>query len=313
MKRTMSWMVGVSMVLLACAMSVAETPTLDTDATPRGTEVLVYELHGGTWHDAEKDFADGGYEDGYMCWAATASNMLTWGGWDEAGELADEDEVFEHFQTHWKSVGGDPFYAILWWFQGGMEDSGGRKAPGGGAFYPEITPWDYISGPHTGTRGVPERLRDLARDGYVCGVRVAHPEIRFWHSVTCWGVNVDPETDEVLGLWITDSDDDPMGDPPRKNYLRYFEIEIHDGRTYVQGYAGGEGTKAYYIDEVVGLASRTSVVEDGPDELVATAQPEQTEVLASLTPRSIAGIAMIIVGLCVVIALARSRASAPEA
>jgi len=204
--------------------------------------------------------------------------------------------------------------AIRWWLLGGMEDSGGRKAPGGGAFYADLDPYDYISGPHTGTHGVPERLRDNARDGYVSAVRVAHPKIDFWHSITCWGVNVDPDTDEVLGLWITDSDDDPMGEPPRENQLRYFEIEHHDGRTYVQGYAKGEGTKAYYIDEVLGLASRTSVTDDESEEAAATTEPEQqTTMWASLTPRSIAGIAMIAVGLCVAIALMRSRTSASGA
>jgi hypothetical protein len=314
MRVMMRLVAGVSVILGVCTMGVAETPTLDTDARPTGTEVLVYELHGGTWHDAEKDFADGGYEDGFMCWAAAASNMLAWGGWGEAGELADEDAIFEHYQDHWKSVGGDPYYAIRWWMLGGMEDSGARKAPGGGGFYPEARPRDYLRNSNLRTRLVPERLRDYARLGYVSGVRVAHPEIEFWHSITCWGVNVDPETDKVLGIWITDSDDDPMGAPPRENYLRYFEIKAIDGRTHVQGYANGKDAKSYYIDEVLGLAKKPDVIEPSPEpqaQALPTEPSGKSEPLTAapraLPLRAIAGAALIVLGAGVVVVIMRSR------
>ena len=256
MKFATSWFSVVIFVFSAVSSRAdAGTPTLDSDAQPRGTTYLVFELHGGRWHDAEKDYADGGYEDGFMCWAAVASNMLAWGGWNEGTGLADEDAVWEHFQTHWVSGGGDPWFAILWWFRGGDKGYPKRDVPGGGGYYPDLDIRDYVSGPHLGAKGALERIRTNTVEGYVSGIRLRHPTVNFSHSVTCWGVNVDDETDDVIGIWITDSDDDPHGEPPRENYLRYFEVQTHGRRTPVQGYANGKGAKAYIIDEVLGLAA----------------------------------------------------------
>ena len=322
MKSKTCLMVAVC-VLLGAGALVAEVPTLEDDATPRGTTHLVYELYGGTWHDAEKDYADGGYEDGYMCWAAVASNMLTWGGWGEGGEFADEDAVFDHFQVHWISAGGDPLFAVTWWFSGHDKGYPQRDVPGGGGFYPELNSRDFMRGPYLGHRGVLDRIRSNTLDGYVSGIRVTHPTVNFSHSVTCWGVNVDPETDEVIGLWITDSDDDPNGAPPRENYLRYYEVAVIGGKTYVQGYVKGEGTKAYIIDEVLGLSANPAAsgmlpaaqvqqvepsVQPEPSGQLALVEPAQAD--QPLTPRVIAGFALIVLGAGVVIWLVCARAKA---
>ena len=302
--------VAMFVILAVSLTATAATPTLDTDVEPRGTAYLVFELHGGQWQDAEKDYADGGYEDGFMCWAAVASNMLAWGGWNEGTGLADEDAVWEHFQTHWVSGGGDPWFAILWWFQGGDKGYPKRDVPGGGGFYPDLDIRDYVSGPHVGTRGVLERIRKNTVDGYVSGIRLTHPTVNFSHSVTCWGVNVDEETDEVIGIWITDSDDDPHGEPPRANYLRYFEVQTHGRRTHVQGYAHGKGTKAYIIDEVLGLAANPAKTPPDPDPdpieapesddstPAAPDEPESSQTARPLPMWPVLGIAMVPLGTC---------------
>ncbi|HDZ20138.1 hypothetical protein LCGC14_0016920 [marine sediment metagenome] len=303
MKATTSWFSLAMFVIFAVSLkAVAATPTLNSDAEPRGTTYLVFELHGGRWHDAEKDYADGGYEDGFMCWAAVASNMLAWGGWNEGTDLADEDAIWEYFQTHWVSGGGHPLFAIIWWFRGGDRGYPKRNVPGGGGFYPDLNIRDYVSGPHLGAAGALDRIRKNTVEGYVSGINLRHPKVNFSHTVTCWGVNVDDETDQVIGIWITDSDDDPNGEPPRANYLRYFEVETHGGRTHVQGYSHGRGTNAYIINQVLGLAANPARPQPVAAEEPAPApaeEPESSQTTRSLSMWPALGIALTPLGACV--------------
>jgi len=44
-------------------------------------------------------------EDDLMCWAAAASNILDWGGWDAPG-FTSAGQMFQHFQDHWTDLGG---------------------------------------------------------------------------------------------------------------------------------------------------------------------------------------------------------------
>jgi hypothetical protein len=253
----------VVVFLMASGVAQAQTqPTLERDGQPQGETYLVFELYGGRWYDAEKDYADGGYEDGFMCWAAVASNMLAWGGWGTGEVFGDEDAAFEHFQHHWVSTGGDPYWAIVWWFDGGMDNDPNHDVPGGGGFHKDLDPNDFTRGPFVGTNGVLDHIRSNTMDGYVSGLAITHPRINFSHAITCWGVNVDPETDEVIGLWITDSDDDAMGAPPRRNFLRYFGVAEYDGLARLDGYAGAEGENGYIIHEVLGLAANPNVPRD---------------------------------------------------
>ena len=295
----------------------AETPTLDTDARPSGTTYLVYELHGGTWHDAEKDYADGGYEDGFMCWAAVTSNMLAWGGWNEGTDLADEHEVWEYFQTHWVSAGGHPWWGVLWWFYGIDDGYPARDVPGGGGFHPELNIGHYVSFPYVGTAGVLDRIRTNTIEGYVSGIRLRHPTVNFQHSVTCWGVNVDDETDEVIGIWITDSDDDPHGEPPRENYLRYFEVAMYGGRAHVQGYADRNGPVTYFITGVFGLAAHPARPEPAPADEIgpatdAPAPADETEsppATWSLPIWPAVWITLALLGVCIGLLTLRQRQS----
>ena len=73
------------------------------------------------WFDAEKDSVTG--DDDLLCWAATAANVLMWGGWD-AG-YTNEDAIFDFF------VDEDPVDAGGWmenawnfWFDG--SETGGH-------------------------------------------------------------------------------------------------------------------------------------------------------------------------------------------
>jgi len=247
-----------SIYVLSIAIFVAAAICVQTrnrgDATPRGTAYRVFDLHGGQWQDAEKHYSDGGFTNGHMCWGAVASNMLTWGGWNEGTGLANIDEVWEYYQKHWISAAGDPVHAIKWWFRGGNRGYPIRKAPGGG-FFPNLDPRDYISGPYEGTELVLEQIQKNTIEGYVSSIRMIHPKERVPHTVTCWGFNANDKTGDIIGIWITDSDDDANGAPPRPSRLRYFEVKTRDGVTYIQRYARGKGTKAYFIDEVLGLAA----------------------------------------------------------
>ncbi|MFZ1934681.1 MAG: hypothetical protein WCB27_17350 [Thermoguttaceae bacterium] len=55
-----------------------------------------------------------------MCWAASASNVLTWTGWGNVGAISDQsdqyeaDEIFKYFQGHWTDEGSWPTDAWSW-------------------------------------------------------------------------------------------------------------------------------------------------------------------------------------------------------
>ncbi|MBQ7332058.1 MAG: IdeS/Mac family cysteine endopeptidase, partial [Opitutales bacterium] len=75
------------------------------------------------WYDTNKAFTT---EDSQLCWAATATNVITWwmdnyerGGGDLSGISArNTQQVFQNFQTNFHNVGYDNGAGVNWYFTG---------------------------------------------------------------------------------------------------------------------------------------------------------------------------------------------------
>jgi len=223
------------------------------DATPTGTSYLLTDHYGGTWHDAEKNSVN--TEDDLMCWAAQASNLLTWTRWGNVAGMTNTDEVFVYFQDHWTDEGGNSYFGLDWWFDGtndmqGEPDWSQVDVPGGG-FYLDRDIADY----RHWSSDDPSALATVdtyIRNGWATGLSIAGPG---GHAITSWGFNFDETktgTDYYVGLWLTDSDDDKSGSPPRPDRLRYYEVSYNTGAWYLQDYYG---SNSWYISEVIGLAA----------------------------------------------------------
>jgi hypothetical protein len=152
---------------------------------------------GGGWVDADKTWVD----DSQLCWAATASNVLSWTGWIGAPSLTSEDQIFSDFKSYWNNDVGNPYYAVEWWFTGTNANQGdpdwaqltdtshtGFYTPG---LFSSNYSWSmshdltFISTYLTAGRGTSIRIAS--------GI--------YGHFLTVWGV--DPATGD---LWVTDSD-----------------------------------------------------------------------------------------------------------
>lgn len=67
-----------------------------------GQSYFGFDDFGGSWLDAEKSPTN--YDDDLLCWAASASNLLSWTGWGSAYS-SDADIIFRYFQDHWSDEG----------------------------------------------------------------------------------------------------------------------------------------------------------------------------------------------------------------
>jgi len=159
-----------------------------------GETYLNYYDHGGTWSDVNKTWAD----DTMLCWAATASNILAWGGWGTA-EYDTAAEIFEYMKGYYSDVGGSPSTAYNFWFAG---------SGGGGGFYPGLRYSDYFhSSPHLHNRMLD--VADFLHDGQGVHARIENFGA---HAITVWGYEYDPaydpgDSEYYTHLYYTDSDD----------------------------------------------------------------------------------------------------------
>ena len=184
-----------------------------------------FELEDLSFIDAEKTGKQYNNGDSLMCWAATASNILTYTGWaakaDQGFETA--DDVFEAFVNAFTDSGGSTFYGVGWFFNGvnlfALQDPNAASATAGTGGYLNDYAFDKVSGdvsietdPVGGMRSLHEHLR--AGCGIGLGLTIyTRGSYAGGHGDTCWGYVADtayPDTDPryYAGLFITDSDSD---------------------------------------------------------------------------------------------------------
>lgn len=64
--------------------------------------------------DAEKNYIG----DSQLCWAASTSDILAYTGWGQKAGFDDADDIFEAFIASFSDEGGNPLYAVEWFFNG---------------------------------------------------------------------------------------------------------------------------------------------------------------------------------------------------
>ncbi len=232
------------------------------DVLATGTTYMITDDWGGTWSDAEKippDDPDGeppGLGDDFMCWAASASNILAWTEWGLVEDMRNADEMFDYFEAHWTDEGSGQDVAWEWWFSGvniiSDQDAAEVDAPGG-AFFRSEDVQNYFR-TESDDAQVMVAIDEFLHDGYGCGLGV-YDDDDVAHAITVWGFDYDEsDPDYYVGVYVTDSDDDKsLANAP--DQLRHYEIQrdVEDARWYLQDYFGEDTT---YISEVYGLARR---------------------------------------------------------
>lgn len=205
---------------------------------------LFYNAFGGTWQDAEKDWSG----DSQMCWAATASNVLTWGGW-QVPQFHNEELIFEEFEARWADKRGWEEYALRWWFDG-TDPGGGRiDVPGGGNYWSSYTFSNYYKPMNASANQMEKLDQDLA-NGYASILLVRGINHSGAHVITAWGYDYHYEGTQKKydAVWVTDSDDGV-------NDLRRYPVSYNSNKSRWElggGYAG------WYIDGVDGLKANPS-------------------------------------------------------
>jgi len=230
------------------------------DTQADGTSYMLYDEWGGTWSDANKqppldpDGNPPGTGDDWMCWAATASNVLDWTQWGHIDGMLSATDMFGYFQDHWTDEGGNPWYAWDWWFDGTnnspVDDPGvfqwAEVDVAHTGFYPTETFGDYFEYERSDSLAM-SKVDDFLRSGEGVGLVLYRNN---GHVITCWGLtHEDADTTAYTGVWVTDSDDDYTG-------LKYYEVALTNGKWYLQGYSGSDD---WYITEVAALGRNTNV------------------------------------------------------
>ena len=212
-------------------------------------DYFIWDDWGGTFADAEKNTLS--TEDDDMCWAAAASNILEWAGWRGSDVLADTDQIFDYFQDHWTDAGGKMQYGWDWWFDGTYNGPPTWSTPdvAGGGFYHQVNFNEYFRKTWD-PQGSMSVIDQYLRGGYGTALGLYAPGVG--HAVTIWGFEYDPDTpDYYSGIYITDSDDNEYGLPPRPDSLKYYDVAFADTKWLLQDYSGSD---SWYIGDIQGLA-----------------------------------------------------------
>lgn len=171
--------------------------------------------------------------DDYLCWAATASNLLTYTGWAAQAGFDTTDDVFESYIDAFTDNGGDTVLALGWFFNGvntfEVKQPGvaASATAGTGGYLNDYSYGELAESVDVLTGGVDalSELHQSLRDGYGVGLGLTIYHMGSYsggHAVTCWGYIADTAYDPTdpayyAGLFLTDSDSDQMRDGDRRD------------------------------------------------------------------------------------------------
>jgi len=191
-------------------------------------------IAGGTWSDVNKSNVYGS-PDSLQCWAAAASNSLSyggWSGWDSGSStyISTASDIYGNYVAAWPNAVGAATYAYEWWMTDRTQSIIPTKIfPSAGLnFYPTVHVQDGDPS------GVTAFVQDTSVDDFLGTYIGAHRGIvgsidiplsggggTFGHSISVWGW--DPVAMEI---YITDSDDGITG-------LRTYSFHIDAGGFFV--------------------------------------------------------------------------------
>jgi hypothetical protein len=192
-------------------------------------DYFLFDHHGGWWYDAEKTSDNN--DDDYLCWAATATNIMEYTGWGVVSSFIDTDDMFKHIQDHWKDISGSMHNAWEWWFDSSTHTTDPSSTNrvdvvGGGNYWLSEDLYDYLHW-EANTTKVLNAIDTYMQQGYPSALVIVPPSGPGAHIITCWGLRKN-SLGGYVGLWVTDSDDNkgtPASPPPGPiNTLRYYDL-----------------------------------------------------------------------------------------
>ena len=177
----------------------------------------MWEEYNIAYTDADKT----GSDDSNLCWAATAANLLAWGGW-----AADEDDVFNTFNEHFANQPGDVYDALRYYFNN---------------FIPNVSA-EMVTVREARSRMLLDFVVSALHEGRGVTLKIKYPGRSIGHFVTVFGYMYLTEEDNFV-LMFTDSDD-------HLNQMRNFKVVWNDGadRWEIQGVYSD-----WYLEYVVSL------------------------------------------------------------
>ncbi len=206
----------------------------------------------GGWVDQDKDrnpiydeygagyFNNGPDGDGFLCWAASATDIITW--WHNLNPGAQainpeaphtQGDVWNLFKSNFVNASGSASNGIEWYMNGlttTAEPTPKDPQPSSGAYYPDLeldvrhfdirefdpryieVEGELIFDPYyEGEVGdiyfnIAKTITDMIEDGYIISLGISGIT-GGKHATTLWGVETDDTTGYLTKMWITDSDD----------------------------------------------------------------------------------------------------------
>lgn len=164
-----------------------------------------YEEWGGTWYDADK--TPGRTDETYLCWAASAANVLAWGGWTTTAADT-ETKIYQEIKSSWSDQPGLEERAWRWWIDGtapaGTQGEAHLTKAGGGNYF--ARDFDSLYRASYTADAAMSNVDAYLHAGYGVTLSIYPNTSSGGHSLTVWGYTYD-STGQYTGVWVTDSDD----------------------------------------------------------------------------------------------------------
>lgn len=184
------------------------------------------------WSDVNQD------SYGNMCWAATASNILAYTGWN--GGFPNAGSIFSYYTAHWSNQDGNTWTSVRWFFDGVDDHAYGpaRVTTPGGNFYSwanfngNVGAYQNAVDAWTGIKDYVDRSHDATIRNEAGIYAFLDGPVNHW--VTIWGY----DTDGGNKIKITDSF-------YNVDSLDTYTLSLSGGKWYLDGTYNG-----YYIGSV---------------------------------------------------------------